>query len=156
MQTVCSRWSWNLLSNAITPQGGHIQVQLERINDHVQVTVMIRSGHQCWLLALCLRPFLPSWYSKQAGWIRTGIGDRASFDELHSGLSCWRVLVLGKEQRLNIKPLMGRSLPAILRHSQEQNGDVWQFRHHSTTWKVHQRLWKKPHVAHALDAMIRH
>jgi len=68
MQTAC-RVILNLLSNAIkfTPQGG-IQVQLERIDDHVQVTVSGISAN-----ALCLRPFLQA--DSKTG--RTGIGDRA-------------------------------------------------------------------------------
>jgi len=71
----------NLLSNAkFTPQGGHIQVQLERIDDHVQVTVSDTgqgiSAEFCPMSSTVSAKLIV----KQAGWIRTGIGDRASFD----------------------------------------------------------------------------
>jgi len=74
----------NLLSNAIkfTPQGGHIQVQLERIDDHVQVTVSDTGQGISAIFALC-SVSAKLIKNRQAG---LGLGLAiVRVDELHSG-----------------------------------------------------------------------
>ena len=51
---------WNLLNNAIkfTPTGGQVQVLLERVKSHIEVSVIdTGEGIAPEFLALCLRPF---------------------------------------------------------------------------------------------------
>ena len=68
---------WNLLSNAVkfTPRGGRIQVLLERVNSHVEITVTDTGHrHQARVPAARLRPVPPGRRHDDATARRAGAG----------------------------------------------------------------------------------
>ena len=68
---------WNLLSNAVkfTPKGGRIQVLLERVNSHVEITRhRHRHRHQARIPAVRLRPVPPGRRLDDAAARRPGAG----------------------------------------------------------------------------------
>lgn len=128
----------NLLSNAIkfTPQGGHIQVQLERIDDHVQVTVSdTGQGISAEFLPYVFDRFCQADSKNRQAGLGLGLAIVRHLIELHSGTVQVESPGIGQGATVTIKlPLMAIAYPdsATLPKSRDEV-TFDNSRHHSIT-----------------------
>jgi CheY-like chemotaxis protein len=116
---------WNLLSNAIkfTPRGGKVQLQLARVNSHVEVTVS-DSGRG---IAADFLPYVferfrqaDATFSREHGGLGLGLSIAQQLAELHGGTLSAASAGLGQGATFTLK------LPLMIVHRAATAGDLRQ------------------------------